>query len=341
MHHRPRILLLEFETMQLLRYKDHRFYDASGNIPLDAFHAEPSAITIGTYDGVHVGHRKLIAELTRIAAQKNMRSVLITFEPHPRLVVGKKDSQTVKLLTTLDEKIALLRPLGLDTIVVIEFTKAFSETPPDVFVQAVLMTQLGLSEMVIGYDHGFGKNRQGTIDTLRQLANTGNFGITVVEEQTVGGAHLSSTVIRERLEHGLIEEANQLLGSAYHLSGTVTRGEARGRTIGFPTANVSVANAHKLIPKRGVYVCDALVLGHRFRAMTNIGYRPTVADESRLSIETHLLDFNGDLYGKSISIEFLSRLRDEQKFSSMDALKAQLEADKQATATYSKELLWN
>ncbi|MFN3561984.1 MAG: bifunctional riboflavin kinase/FAD synthetase [Chloroherpetonaceae bacterium] len=293
------------------------------------FERKASAVTIGTYDGVHLGHRAIISTLVSDAKARGLRSVVITFEPHPRLVLGKTNGAPIFLLSTLDEKLNILESLGIDCIIVIHFTKAFSETPAEAFVENVLVKQIGLAEIVVGYDHMFGRNRGGSFETLAMLAERHHFIVKQIPEQKVGTHHLSSTAIRRFLEAGEIEHANKLLGAPYQLSAVVIEGDKRGRTIGFPTANLLPPNA-KLIPKHGVYAVEVSIGEKTYRAMMNIGTRPTIQAQSGVSLEVHLLDFNGDLYGKSLTVRFLARLRDEQQFSSLDALKAQLERDKHA-----------
>ncbi len=297
------------------------------------FERRASAVTIGTYDGVHLGHRAIISTLVSDAKTRGLRSVVITFEPHPRLVLGKTNGAPIFLLSTLEEKLSALESLGVDCVIVIHFTKAFSETPAEVFVEDVLVKQIGLSEIVIGYDHMFGKNRGGSFETLARLAEKHHFTVRQIPEQKVDDHHLSSTAIRRFLESGEIENANKLLGAPYQLSAVVIEGDKRGRTIGFPTANLLPPNA-KLIPKHGVYAVEVELEEKRYRAMMNIGTRPTLQAQSGVSLEVHLLEFNGDLYGKSLTVRFLARLRDEQKFPSLDALKAQLERDKHAVQNF-------
>ncbi len=301
------------------------------------FERKASAVTIGTYDGVHLGHRAIISTLVSDAKARGLRSVVITFEPHPRLVLGKTDGAPIFLLSTLEEKLSALESLGVDCVIVIHFTKAFSEMPAEAFVENVLVEKIGLAEIVIGYDHMFGKNRGGSFETLTRLAEAHHFTVRQIPEQKVDEHHLSSTAIRRFLEAGDIENANKLLGSPYQLSAVVIEGDKRGRTIGFPTANLLPPSA-KLIPKIGVYAVEVEHEEKRYRAMMNIGTRPTLQAQAGVSLEVHLLDFNDDLYGKSLTVRFLARLRDEQKFPSLDALKAQLERDKYAVQSLFSEM---
>ncbi len=300
------------------------------------FERKASAVTIGTYDGVHLGHRAIISTLVSDAKSRGLRSVVITFEPHPRLVLGKTNGTPIFLLSTLEEKLSALESLGVDCVIVIHFTKEFSETPAETFVEEVLVEKIGLAEIVIGYDHMFGKNRGGSFETLVRLAEKHHFTVRQIPEQKVDEHHLSSTAIRRFLEAGDIENANKLLGAPYQLSAVVIEGDKRGRTIGFPTANL-LPPSTKLIPKMGVYAVEVEVGEKRYRAMMNIGTRPTVQTQSGMSLEVHLFEFNGDLYGKTLTVRFLARLRDEQRFASLDALKAQLERDKAAAQRLSSE----
>lgn len=319
--------------MHVVHYRNGDLYewgsDAKANIGVVR-----SAITIGSYDGVHAGHRKIIARLVQSAKRAGLRSILITFVPHPRLVLRKEGKPQLKLLTTFDEKRVLLGPLGLDVVVVLEFTKEFAKTSAETFVKEILVKRLGLADIVIGYDHGFGKDRQGTIETLQALSKVYGFGIEITEEQLMDGKHLSSTVVRHLLEDGLIEEANHFLQSPFLLSGKIVLGDRLGHQIGFPTANLELENPNKLIPKSGVYIADVAIDGVCYRSMMNIGYRPTINDDHQLSIEAHILKFDGDLYGKKLRFALLSRIREEQKFSGIEALKAQLAKDKEAAEAY-------
>ncbi|NTV47239.1 MAG: bifunctional riboflavin kinase/FAD synthetase [Chlorobiales bacterium] len=322
--------------MQVVQYRHDDLYDWGSDAKAN-FGVVRSAITIGSYDGVHAGHRKIIARLVKSAKRAGLRSILITFEPHPRMVLRKEGMPLLKLLTTFEEKKSLLAPLGLDVVVVIEFTKEFAKTSAETFVKDILVKKLGLADIVIGYDHGFGKDRQGTIETLEALSKVYGFGIEITEEQLMDGKHLSSTAVRHLLEEGLIEEANHFLQTPYLLTGKVVLGDRLGHQIGFPTANLAIQNPHKLIPKCGVYVADVSIDGVCYRSMMNIGYRPTINDDHQLSIEAHILKFDGDLYGKELRFAILSRIREEKKFSGLDALKAQLAKDKEVAEAFVRE----
>ncbi|MDX2127560.1 MAG: bifunctional riboflavin kinase/FAD synthetase [Chloroherpetonaceae bacterium] len=291
-------------------------------------------LTLGSYDGVHLGHREIIEEVIREAREKSLKSVLITFDPHPRLVLAPESRP--KILTTLSEKLAHFESLGLDEIVVIRFTREFSRMRADEFVRKVLIDELQIAGVVIGYDHGFGKDRMGTIETLKKLSLEHGFFVSMVEEQNLDGEHVSSSSIRKALESGDLRIANRMLKSPYCLSGLVIEGNKLGRRIGFPTANLSLL-PEKLIPKTGVYFAETTVLGKKYAAAMNIGFRPSVTSVSELRVEAHMIGYEGDLYGKELSFNLLERIRDEQKFPTIDALKDQIQKDIKAILEYSDE----
>jgi len=322
--------------MQIILFRHGDFYDWETETQIN-FDAVRSAVTIGSYDGVHLGHRAILAKLVKSAKKQGLRSVLITFEPHPRLILRREKKRPLKLITTLEEKKTLLAPLGLDVVLVLEFDKAFSEIPAQTFVKDILIKRVGLADIVIGYDHNFGKDRQGTIQTLHSLSQLYGFTVEETEEQLVHGKHVSSTIIRGLLEAGEIDEVNHLLGRPFRLTGKVVEGFKVGRTIGFPTVNLDIANPYKLIPKSGVYVADVSINGICYRSMMNIGFKPTVTSEHKLTIEAHILNFNKDLYGRTLSFALLYKIRDEIKFVNLDALKTQLESDKRVAAAFQRE----
>lgn len=289
---------------------------------------DQSVVTVGTFDGVHVGHQAIIRYLTRRARQQEGRSVLLSFDPHPREVV---QGQRVPLLTTIDERADLLEALGLDRFTVVRFTEDFAHLSAEDYVRELLVGAIGLQEIVIGYDHKFGRDRAGDRALLEAMGEELGFEVDVISAQEVAdvGVVSSSAIRRALLEEGNAEQAAQMLGRPYHLSGRVRRGEGRGRQIGYPTANIEVESARKLIPKGGVYAVQVrLPGGQELRpGMMNIGTRPTF-DGRSLTLEVHLLDFDGDLYDDCLRIEFVRRLRDERKFDSADVLVEQLSKDK-------------
>jgi riboflavin kinase/FMN adenylyltransferase len=286
-----------------------------------------AVVTSGTFDGVHLGHRQILKRLQQIAQQSSGESVVLTFWPHPRLVLYPEDGDDLKLLNTFDEKAILLADSGIDHLIRIPFTKEFSQLSSQDFIQQILIDKLNTKKLVIGYDHKFGRNREGSFEHLKANAHQYGFDIEEIPRQDIEEIGISSTLIRNSLLEGKVEVSNQYLSSSYTLTGEVIEGDKLGRTIGFPTANISVANPHKLIPAIGVYAVKVLVNNRVFKAMLNIGYRPTV-DGSKKTIETHLFDFKQEIYGQSITIQFVKRIRDEFKFSSKEALKEQLTKDK-------------
>ena len=293
-----------------------------------------SAVTIGSYDGVHKGHRKIIARMVAIARSRGLRSVVVTFEPHPRRVLKGVVSGPLGLLTTLEEKIDLIAQENIDLLVVIRFTPDFASRTSDDFIRNVLVRLLGAKAIIIGYDHAFGRDRSGSGLTLEHLGIELGFDVEVVEEVLIGDEHFSSTKIRKLLEAGMIEEANEFLGSPYMITGVVINGEKLGRGIGFPTVNLRVSDQDKLLPRSGVYQAQTEINGTLFNAMMNVGFRPTVSSEGIKTVEAFILGFSGDLYGANLRFTLRRFIREERKFSSLEELKKQLEKDKKTVELY-------
>lgn len=283
-------------------------------------------MTIGTFDGVHIGHQKVLSDLVAGAKKNNASSVLLTFFPHPRMVL-QKDSP-IKLINTIEERIELLKKTGLDALVIHEFTEDFAEKTALDFVKNVLVDHLKISNLIIGYDHRFGKDREGNFDQLTEYGKIFGFEVTKISQQEIDNITISSTKIRKAIELGNIEEANRYLGYCFMLTGEVVKGKNLGEKIGFPTANLFIEETYKLLPKTGSYVVKSQIENETVYGMMNIGFNPTVKGKKQ-TIEIHFFDFNKDLYGKKIQIDVLKFLRDEQKFESVTALKNQLEKDKQ------------
>ena len=285
-----------------------------------------SIVTIGTFDGVHIGHQKIISRLVDIAKTNDLQALVLTFFPHPRMVV-QKDSD-IKLINTIDEKAAQLQELGVDHLVVKEFTKSFSRLTALEYVRDVLVNKLKVKHIIVGYDHHFGRNRTATIDDLIEFGKFYDFEVTQIDAQEIGDVAVSSTKIRTALHEGKMKIANQFLGYDFMLTGTVVKGKGLGSNLNFPTANIHIEESYKLIPKEGVYLVQSNLNGHQRYGMMNIGKNPTVSQDNKTHIEVHFFDFDGDLYGKTLKIELLDHLRSEIKFPNIDALKAQLENDK-------------
>lgn len=283
-------------------------------------------VTIGTFDGVHIGHQKVLSNLISTAKKNNASSVLLTFFPHPRMVL-QKDTD-IKLINTIDERIKLLEKTGLETLVIHEFTEDFAEKSALDFVKKVLVDHLKISSLIIGYDHRFGKNREGNFDQLTEYGKIFGFEVTKISQQEINHITISSTKIRRAIELGNIEEANRFLGYHFMLTGEIVKGKNLGEKIGFPTANLFIEETYKLLPKTGSYIVKSELENETIYGMMNIGYNPTVKGKTQ-TIEIHFFNFNKDLYGKKIQIDVLKFLREEQKFDSVEALKNQLKKDKQ------------
>ena len=301
---------------------------------LNSFHAQNPVLTIGTFDGVHLGHRKIIARLHDLAKTINGESVIFTFDPHPRKIVAPGET-TLRLLTTLEEKIVLFEQSGIDHLIIYPFTTEFSKLTYEEFVEQVLVGKIHTKFLVVGYDHKFGKNRQGDFEFLKKCADRHEFQIEKLDVLLMNESHISSTKIREAIQQGDFETANAFLGYPFTLHGTVVEGQKLGRKIQFPTANIQASDPDKIIPGYGVYAVEITVKNQTFQGMLNIGSRPTVNNNAdNRSIEVHIFDFESDIYGDTVELVFFKKLREEQKFLSIDALKEQLAKDKTDTLNY-------
>lgn len=290
--------------------------------------AYPTAITIGTFDGVHIGHRKILERLIDNAKTSGLKSAVLTFFPHPRMVLQQDVS--IQLLNTVEEKKRIMTDLGLDYLIVHPFTKEFSRLSATEFVEDILIADLRVKKIIIGYDHRFGRNRNADIHDLKAFGNELDFEVEEISAQEVDDVSVSSTKIRKALEEGDIRTANTFLGYPYMLSGTIVRGKGLGKKLDFPTANLSIPETYKLIPKDGVYVVSSLIEGVTVYGMMNIGFNPTFEGKIR-TIETNFFDFDQDIYGQNLQIDIIDRIRDEYKFSSVEALKAQLREDREVS----------
>ncbi len=286
-----------------------------------------AVVTVGTFDGVHKGHQILLDRIKAIAAEDNADSVLLTFYPHPRLVLFPEQND-LKLLTSLEEKIELLEKSGINHLIVHPFTKEFSRTTALEYVRDILVAGIGVQKLVIGYDHHFGRNREGSLENLRAIAPGYDFEVEEIPAQMIDDVNVSSTKVRNALLEGDIVRANEFLGYPYSLSGEVVRGNEIGRSIGFPTANLQPVYAHKLVPGNGVYAVTIDFDDRVYHGIANVGKRPTISrGEGNATIEAHLFNFSSDLYGKILEVNFHARIRSEIKFDNIEALKVQIEKD--------------
>lgn len=292
-----------------------------------------SVVTVGTFDGVHRAHREIIHEVTRRARERSGRSVVITFDPHPKEVVASAKG-SVKLLTTIEERIALLDELGVDLLLVIKFTFEFSRVSAEAFYKDYIVNGVGASQVVVGYDHMFGRDRQGTVQELEVMGRQHGFSLVTVPPYEVDDEIVSSTRVRKALASGDVGHANAMLGRPYGLQGRVIVGDRRGALLGFRTANIVPEPANKVVPGHGVYVVRVRSGEERHFGMMNIGVRPTVASGLAETLEVHILDFDRNIYGELIKIEFLRTLRSERKFGSFQELTAQLEKDREETRRF-------
>tara|TARA_B100000900_G_C20598334_1_gene724372 strand:- start:1882 stop:2808 length:927 start_codon:yes stop_codon:yes gene_type:complete len=288
-------------------------------------------VTTGTFDGVHFGHRKIIDRLKKVAQNCNGETVLLTFSPHPRMVLFP-DDQDLKLLTTIEEKKLLLEKVGIQHLIIHPFTKEFSRISSINFVRDILVNELKTHKLVIGYNHHFGRNREGTFEHLQEFASVYGFEVEEIQVQLLDNIGVSSTKIRKALFKGNVETAAEYLGYQYQLSGTVVKGNAIGRTIGFPTANIELHDYKKIIPNDGVYAVWVTVDGLSYKGMMNIGKKPTINNQVR-TLEVHLLEFEQDIYRRDVIIQFVKRIRDEIAFQEVSELKNQLEKDRALVLT--------
>ena len=293
--------------------------------------SEKTIVTIGTFDGIHIGHQKILKNLIRTANNEGKKSVLLTFFPHPRMVLQKENK--ILLLNTIKEKSSLLEKMGLDYLIIHPFSREFSRLTALEFVRDILVNKLNTSRLIIGYDHHFGKNREGNIHQLKEYSLLYDFKVEEIPAQDIDDVSVSSTKIRTALKDGNLKTANNYLGYHYMLNGTVVSGKKLGGTIGFPTANLEIKEPYKLVPKTGVYIIKTHINTVLYTGIMNIGFNPTVLGKHQ-TIEAHLFDFNEDLYGKEIMIEFIYFLREEHKFESVKELVVQLNIDKENAISY-------
>lgn len=300
------------------------------------FQAKNPVLTIGTFDGVHLGHIQIFNRLKEKAKEIKGESVVLTFWPHPRLVLGKS-TDNIKMINTLDEKIKLIEEQGIDHLIIIRFTKSFAKLSSCDFIKQYLHEKLNIKALIVGYDHHFGKDRDGSFEVLKSCAIQYGFSIDKVEPYIVNNEIISSTLIRKTIMEGHLEKANQYLAKKYFFSGKVVNGKKIGRNIGFPTANIKLSENYKLIPECGVYAVETEINGKKYYGMLNLGYRPILNDDkSNRSIEVHIINFKGNIYNQDIRVYFHKKIRNEIKFRSLERLKQQLIKDKAVISKYFK-----
>lgn len=295
----------------------------------------PTVVTIGTFDGVHIGHRKIIDRLIEVGRKEGLEPTILTFFPHPRMVL--QEDSGLKLINTIDERKIILENTGVDNLIVHPFTKEFSRLSAHQFVEEILVEQLHAKKIVIGYDHRFGRNRTANIEDLKKFGKEFGFEVEEISKQDIDEVAVSSTKIRKALNDGEMEKANTYLSQPFMLTGKIVKGKSLGRKLGFPTANLQIAESYKLIPKNGVYIVKSTIDGKQVFGMTNIGTNPTIGEGNTQSIETYFFDLNKDLYGKTLQIDFLKRIRDEEKFDSLEELSQAMEKDKEIALRYIQE----
>ena len=290
----------------------------------NALSSHPTILTLGTFDGVHQGHRTIISKLTSESKKHDLKSIILTFFPHPRNIVSSKK---IKSISTIDEKIQIFSELNLDELIIQNFNKSFSEMGSEEFIK-LLVNNLNLKKIIVGYNHRFGKNRSADIDVLRDFSTKYDFEVVEIKAFEVEKIKISSTKIRNAIDNGNIDVCNNYLGYNFNINGIVVKGKSIGKSIGFPTANINIAEEYKIIPKNGVYLVRCFFEKNKFYGMMNIGYNPTFGSNEK-TIEVNIFDFNRDLYDKNIRIEFLKFIRDEIKFDNAEELQNQLINDRE------------
>lgn len=293
-----------------------------------------SVVTIGTFDGVHIGHKAILKRVVETAKKEDLDSVVLTFFPHPRMVL--QQNSDIKLLNTIEERTQLLEKTGLNHLVIHPFTHAFSRLTALEYVRDILVNSLKAKKIIIGYDHRFGRNRNADIEDLKEFGRTYNFEVEEISAKEIDDVTVSSTKIRKSLDAGDVETANSYLGYNFMISGEVVQGKAIGRTINYPTANLNLKENYKLVPKNGVYIIQSIINSEKIFGITSIGTNPTVGGKEK-TIETHFLNFNKDLYGKEITIEFLKFIRDEENFGSVEMLRQEIIKDEKFAIQYLQE----
>ena len=300
-------------------------------------------LTVGTYDGVHSGHQKIIKKLLEYSEKHQLRNLIITFDPHPQIVLQKEGKPKIKLLSTIEERLELFEKYGIDNVLIVPFSNEFSMTTPKKFITHYLSKIVGFSMVLIGYDHLFGKNREGSIDLLNKFADKNNYKVEKISALQLSDGRedtvLSSTKIRRALDENNLDLANKYLGYNYIVKGKVIDGDKRGKTIGFPTANIFIMDENKYIPAKGVYFVSIIIDGKKYFGMANLGNRPTFVDSNQVLIEVNIFEFDVDIYGEIINVEFIKYLRKEKKFNSREKIIEQITIDRQECKKLVKSLM--
>jgi riboflavin kinase / FMN adenylyltransferase len=291
--------------------------------------ARKCGVTVGTFDGLHLGHQKIIEKLISVARSRKLCSTLVTFDPHPKIVLKQKDNFNIEILTSLDEKLDILSRSGLDRVVIVKFDREFASQTYEQFVKNILIDRIGAEAIIVGYDHAFGKDREGNFENLKILSAKYGFYLEKVGPVEFDNEVISSTLIRQAISAGDVESAAKYLGRNYSLSGKVVPGDSRGKELNYPTANIAISNSNKLIPATGVYAVDVIYEEQLYKGMLNIGFRPTFGDFNESIVEVNIFEFEKDIYDEKLTVLFKKRLRDEVKFDSVEELISQLEIDKQ------------
>ncbi len=292
----------------------------------------PTIVTIGTFDGVHLGHRKILKRIAEIKSQTGLKTLVLTFDPHPRKVLFP-EQKDLKLLTSVEERLELLKASGIDITVVYPFDAAFAQTDSSYYIEHILIKQLHVSYLAIGHDHRFGKNRSGNLDTLMDYARRGHFSLEEISAKDIDQIAVSSSKIRKALEDGQLELANSFLGHPYFITALVVKGKQLGRKLGYPTANLYLENKEKIVPAKGVYLVEAELEEKKHHGMMSIGVNPTTDNDQRVKLEVHIFDFDEDIYNRQLTVRFIKRLRDEETFKDLEALKSQLRLDQETCLT--------
>jgi riboflavin kinase/FMN adenylyltransferase len=288
-----------------------------------------TVVTVGTFDGVHKGHQLIIKRLLEISGKENLTGVVLTIDPHPQLVLKKEGKSPIKILTVISERIKLFEKFGLEHLFIIPFSYEFSRTAPDVFVREYLHEKFNFKKILIGHDHLFGRNREGSSDLLDKMSTELGFGLELIEPFTDNGILVSSTIIRNALANRELDTANEMLGYEYFVDGEVEHGSGRGEQLGYPTANIKIPDPSKQLPANGIYLVSSVIDGKKYFGMANLGTRPTFSDDEIVLLEVNFLNFDYDIYGKPLSVSFLKFIREEKKFSSAEELVKQMDNDKE------------